>query len=159
LAITLERASDEDFGWLLGGPATHDDLTLPDGGIDHPDVLRLVRAVAERVRAAHGGGTWLIVCEREIVGLCSYMNAPDSAGEVEIGFGIAASCRQRGHATAAVAALIELSRNDIAVRTLLAGTAVWNRASQQVLERNGFHRVGAKTDPEDGDVILWRRDI
>ena len=34
--------------------------------------------------------------------------------------------------------------------------AVANAASQGVLARNGFTRVGESIDPEDGPMIAWR---
>jgi RimJ/RimL family protein N-acetyltransferase len=33
---------------------------------------------------------------------------------------------------------------------------VQNIASQRVLERNGFARIGERSDLEDGELILWR---
>lgn len=40
-------------------------------------------------------------------------------------------------------------------RNLTAETGIDNRASQMVLERDGFTRTGERTDPEDGDLYLW----
>ena len=38
----------------------------------------------------------------------------------------------------------------------IAETSVENRASQRVLERNGFVRCGERVDPEDGVLVAWR---
>ena len=53
---------------------------------------------------------------------------------------------RRGHATRAVAAMLEAARRD-GVRVVLAETIVDNIASQRVLERNGFERFGTRRDP------------
>jgi RimJ/RimL family protein N-acetyltransferase len=115
--------------------------------------------MARRVRARHDRGAWLVVSDGEVVGLCSYKNAPDPDGKVEIGFGIAASRRRQGHATRAVTALLAIAGNDPPVRMLFAETSIANVASQRVLEKSGFTRVGSRTHKEDGDLLLWRRDV
>jgi RimJ/RimL family protein N-acetyltransferase len=154
--IVLLAATDEDFEWFLGGSTTRKDLRLPDGGVDHPETLRVIRNVTRQMKVKHGRGTWLIVSDQEIVGLCGYKNAPDPDGEAEIGFGIAPSRRRRGYATAAVSALVERARADPSIRSLTAETAVTNLASQRVLERNGFRISGARRDPADGEMLFWK---
>ena len=77
-------------------------------------------------------------------------------GEVEIGYGIAPGRRRRGHATRAVALVLDLAREDPAVRTVLADTVLDNVASQRALEKNGFRRAGTHADPSDGEpLIRW----
>ena len=39
-----------------------------------------------------------------------------------------------------------------------AETAADNRASQVVLERNGFRQVGVRQDAGDGPLVCWRRE-
>lgn len=46
---------------------------------------------------------------------------------------------------------------DLRVTAVTAETSVQNQASQRVLERNGFLRTGGRVDPEDGELICWRR--
>jgi RimJ/RimL family protein N-acetyltransferase len=118
----------------------------------------MLRGVARRLRA-HGLALWMIVADGEVVGLCSYKDAPTADGSVEIGYGIAATRRRRGYATRAAAALLDVARQDAAVRTVLADTAVDNASSQRVLAKNGFQRVGTRTDPIDGELIVWRIDV
>ena len=38
-------------------------------------------------------------------------------------------------------------------------TAIANIVSQRVLERNSFVRTGTTYDPDDGELIWWRRDL
>ena len=39
----------------------------------------------------------------------------------------------------------------------MAKTAINNRASQRVLEKNGFTPCGKTIDVEDGELVLWSR--
>ena len=101
----------------------------------------------------------MIVIDNEVVGLCGPKQAPDSDGTVEIGFGVASSRRGRGYATRAVAELINIASRDILLHRLRADTATANIASQRVLERNAFVRTGTRSDPEDGELIVWHREL
>ncbi|MEJ1969829.1 MAG: GNAT family protein [Rhizomicrobium sp.] len=155
----LIPATDAHFTWMLGeGPVPSPDLVLPPDGVEEADVLRLLRRMTRRVHAGGSRGSWLMACEGEVVGLCSYKRAPKD-GVIEIGYGVAASRRGRGHATRAVAAMLDFARSDPAVGTVTAATAVANLASQGVLERNGFRKSGTSHDPDDGDLILWNCDL
>jgi RimJ/RimL family protein N-acetyltransferase len=95
-------------------------------------------------------GSWLIVADDEVVGLCSYKQPPSHDGKVEIGYGIAKGRRGRGYALRAVSALLEQARRNGSVATVTAATATANVVSQSVLERNGFVRTGTTYDPDDG---------
>jgi urease accessory protein UreH/RimJ/RimL family protein N-acetyltransferase len=159
-ATRIVEATDADFAAMLDAQ-THvrAELTAAPGGVETPDVLAHVRAMAANLqRAGHPGRHWLIVSGEEVVGLCGF-KAPPADGHVEIGYGIAASRRRRGHAGAAVRAIIEAVRGDTEVRTLVALTATENIASQHVLMRNGFANVGTQFDPDDGSVIVWRKTL
>jgi RimJ/RimL family protein N-acetyltransferase len=94
-----------------------------------------------------------------VVGLCGFKALPTLDGEIELGYGVAATRQGLGHATAAVAAVVEATRGNPAVRAIVALTAMVNLASQKVLDRNGFQCVGKRSDPEDGDVLFWRKQL
>ncbi len=81
---------------------------------------------------------------------------PPTAGRVEIGYGTGGSRRNRGLATAAVAAVLERAAR-YGVAAVDAETAIANTASQGALERNGFARTGERDDDEEGRVIVWQR--
>lgn len=154
----LVEVADADFAALLRGDAVlSNGLAVPPGGVDEPVVLEHVRAIAARLRAeGYQGGHWMVVAGGEVVGLCGFKHVPSASGEVEIGYGIAAGRRRRGHATAAVAALLDAARRDPAVRAVLAQTAVDNAASQRTLAKNGFERIGTSHDFADGELVVWR---
>jgi RimJ/RimL family protein N-acetyltransferase len=146
---------DSDFAWLLGeGAAAANPPTICEGGVAPAEVIELIRGVAAKNREALGGDVaWLVVAYDEAVGMISFTR-PHDGKRPEIGYGIADSRQGRGHATGAVTALLPIVRAR-GFDGLTAETGVDNRASQLVLERNGFVRTGERTDPEDGDLYLW----
>lgn len=148
-------ATDDDFASLLD-EAPRRGLSLPPGGVETASVLHMLRALARKVRGAFAPAAWLIVEDQEVVGLCSVIRAPDPDGAVEIGYGVAPARRRRGVAGRAVAEVLDWARADPRVAAITAETSVDNRPSQRVLEINGFERVGARTDAEDGPLICWR---
>jgi RimJ/RimL family protein N-acetyltransferase len=154
--IVLIPSVDSDFDWMLGLQPSIRALTLPPGGVDDPGTLAVVRRMNTALLRTHDRGAWMVVQSAEVVGLCGYLRAP-AAGEVEIGFGIAASRRNRGYAAAAVAAMVIAAGDDPLVNIIVARTAVGNIASQRVLARNWFVQAGSEVDDEDGPVLLWRR--
>lgn len=154
---TLVQITDAHFAWLLGErPVPDDGLREAPGGVDAKAVLASLRTLAARLHHAGCHAHWLIVDAGEVVGLCGFKRPPNPAGAVEIGYGIAESRRRLGYATAAVALILARSAQD-GVSLFTAETASSNIASQRVLERNGFDRVGARYDDEDGALILWTK--
>jgi RimJ/RimL family protein N-acetyltransferase len=151
--VRLLAAADAHFAWMLTGEGSFDGLRLPAGGVDQPGVLKYLRRLAGAL------GSWLVIEDGEVAGLCGHKHAPTADGAVEIGYGIAAARRGRGLATRAVAAMLDLAAEDPRIRALTAETAADNIASQRVLEKNGFIRVGTRVDPEDGALILWRSGV
>jgi ribosomal protein S18 acetylase RimI-like enzyme len=156
--VVLIEATDTDFRWMLGEHCSQRGLRLPEGGVDDPVVLGIVRSITMRLHDAGSRASWLVVCNEEVVGLCSYRRPPADRC-VEIGYGIAPSKRGNGYATSAVAAMVEAAALDPSVDTLTAETTVQNLASQGALERNGFARASTRVDVEDGEVIGWARGL
>jgi RimJ/RimL family protein N-acetyltransferase len=154
--VKLLEARDEHFAWLLGEAEAPEGLTQPPGGVDQPWVYRWLR---RGLRERGGRGQWLMAAHGEVVGLCGHKGIPNEAGEVEIGYGVAPERRRLGYATRAVGFLIEAAGADPAVRVLTAQTALNNRPSQRALEANGFAAVGRSHDEDEGEMIVWRRDL
>jgi RimJ/RimL family protein N-acetyltransferase len=158
-ATRLVAATPSHFDWAIAGlegQRSPDGLSLPPGGLEVPEVLAWLARTAAKIKEATGRcGAWLVVHGDEAVGLISFKGPPHD-GAIEIGYGIAPSRRRRGHATAAVGELIaEATRREL---DLIAEAGEDNLPSQRVLEHHGFQRVGARTDPEDGVLISYRRD-
>ncbi len=129
-----------------------------------PDVLPGV-IVEDSIGRFEAGEEWfwcgprlfLEVESGVIAGSGSYRHAP-RGGEVEIGYGVAPACEGRGLASQGTALMIEEAFGRVEVVAVTAETAVANRGSERVLEKNGFVRTGSRVDPEDGPVTRWRLD-
>jgi len=78
--VLLIEATDEAFQWMLGGCELQNGLNLPEGGVDDPVVLGIVRKITAQLHAAGCRGSWMIVVDGEVVGLCSYRR-PVSEGD------------------------------------------------------------------------------
>jgi RimJ/RimL family protein N-acetyltransferase len=156
MPLLLVQLSDDDLAAMLRGDDTvRPGIAQPPGGVDAPDVLARIR----RIRTGYPEGHWMMVADGEAVGLCGIKARPSTQGDVEIGYGVAESRRRRGHATAAVGAIIENAHRLPGIRTIIACTALENFASQHVLERNGFKRTGRRPDPDDSELIVWRKRL
>ena len=86
---------------------------------------------------------FVILDGAEIVGTISLFNVtgrPALSGM--IGYWVDQRRAGRGLATAAVAAILEVAWRDLGLHRVEAGTRADNAASQRVLEKNGFTRVG-----------------
>lgn len=157
-ALRLVVATDAHFIALAANQAP-DGLRLPEGGIDAREVIEMLGALARTVRLKIDPAAWLIVNGDEVVGLCSITKPFVSPGLVEIGYGIAPERRGHGFAASAVGLLLALARADGRIKMVAAETAVDNPASQRVLEKNGFTRIGGRIDPDDGAVFCWQRPV
>jgi RimJ/RimL family protein N-acetyltransferase len=146
----LLSADDRHFAWMIAGGVggTFAGLTLPPDGIAELPILELFRRVAADLRLRHGFGFWLTVHDNEVIGSCGYMRPPSQDGQIEIGYGIATARQKQGFATLALAALMEQTADDATVDKVTAETAVDNRASQRVLEKNGFVSCRPDRTPE-----------
>ena len=95
-------------------------------------------------------GPWVIALEGVAVGGIGCHEPPDSAGTVEIGYGIAEPFRRRGIASAAVRWITGLAFT-AGAGAVQATCLPENVASAGVLARVGFRREGSDADGED----LW----
>jgi RimJ/RimL family protein N-acetyltransferase len=100
---------------------------------------------------------FLLPSERRIIGSGGFKNSPHN-GAVEIGCGVASAYRGQNFATEGVHLLVGEAFSNPVVTAVTAETAVWNIASQRVLEKALFMRSGERVDPEDGPVVTWRRE-
>jgi RimJ/RimL family protein N-acetyltransferase len=89
----------------------------------------------------------------QIVGTGGFKGLP-AIGRIEIGYGVAESCRGRGIATAAVKELCALAFCQPGVTEIYAESATGNRPSRRVLEKTKFRHVGER-QAEAGLVDRW----
>lgn len=151
-------ATDAHFEWACRRQEHErfEGLRAAPGGVEPPAVLTWIRRTAAETSAVLGHpAAWFIVVGDEVIGSISFKGLPTD-GAVEIGYGVAEGLRSRGHATRAVALVCDAASSlGLAV---VAETAADNRASQRVLERNGFVRCGEREDPEEGVLVRFRRE-
>ena len=148
------ETSREDYASLLSGLAPRT-FTLADTPIAVVEILQMLADLDERIAETFSPASWLIVEQNEVVGLCSIIRPPEH-GEIAIGYGIAPSRQRRGIASRAVGEIVDWARANERVLAVTADTGVDNIASQRVLIRNGFLRVGERMDDEDGPLLCWR---
>lgn len=100
----------------------------------------------EVLLSQYGAGTaapYVIVDGGEVVGRITITNivrGPFRSGS--LGYWVAEAHNGRGLASAAVAEVAGCAFGDLGLHRLQADTLVHNRASQRVLTRNGFERIG-----------------
>ena len=157
MTVRLVPATNEHFARILAGERPDAGVAPPDTPVAEPEVLAMLAGLAGQIAEAFSPAAWLIVADDQLVGLLSATAVPDD-GRLQIGYGIAPGAQGRGHATAAVAALREWALRDHRLRALLAETRTDNIASQRVLERNGFVKIGERLDEEDGALFCWQAD-
>jgi RimJ/RimL family protein N-acetyltransferase len=150
----LIEATDADFAALIAGEPPGG-LAVAEGGVEAPEVVAMLRGLSAEVGESFRPNAWLIVEDGEVVGLTSLVRTPYVGDTVMVGYGVAASRRERGIARRAVAELLAWARADQRVSTVTAETSIHNAASQRVLEANGFTRSGERTDEEDGELFCW----
>lgn len=145
------------FASLLAGERPEPDIALGATPVAEAEVLAMLAGLAETVAESFAPSAWLIVAGGKLVGLMSVTAVlPD--GVLQIGYGVAPGAQGRGHASAAVNALVAWASSDERVEALYAETRTDNIASQRVLERNGFVRIAERLDEEDGALFCWRID-
>ncbi len=149
--MKLYTPGQTEIAILQGGPAKFRSFVVVEGAL--PPAFLLERA------SVPGDGDWLIPrlfvdeTHGEIVGSGCFKSAPRD-GKVEIGYGIAQGRNNRGHATAAVALMVNAAFDSAQVDAVLASSLPGNGPPRRVLEKCGFRVCGAGMD-EEGPVELW----
>lgn len=92
--------------------------------------------------------------ENKMIGDLCIVGEPNAAGEIEIGYGTYEAFMGRGFMTEIVGGIIEWSKTQPKVKSLIASTEKTNRASFRVLEKNRFVKVG-----ETETLFKWRLDL
>jgi RimJ/RimL family protein N-acetyltransferase len=93
--------------------------------------------------------------ERDVVGVCAFVKAPDGEGEVEIAYGIFPRFENRGLGSATAAALVAIATARPEIRRVVAHTAPEHNASSRILERVGMRYAGEATDKDIGTCWRW----
>jgi RimJ/RimL family protein N-acetyltransferase len=157
VGLEIREFGPQDAVQVAAFVATGDRTALPPGSPD--DVGAVEGWLAETVhrRRLDGEGVHLAmvaVSAGEIVGSIGLRGTDWDAGHTEIGYGVQAGRRGRGHATVAARAVGLWALTDCGMRRVQLGARVDNVASLRVAEKAGYHREGtlrmAESDGEEG---------
>ncbi|MFJ6756244.1 GNAT family N-acetyltransferase [Streptomyces sp. NPDC091273] len=145
VAVLLdENATSDD--WIAGYPLPGSKFAAGGFGRRTADQMRHGFGMYQLVRASDG----LVIGEMGF-------HAPPSGGVVEVGFGLAESCRGAGYATEALTELVRWAFSQAGVDQVVGRTMADNTPSQGVLTRTGFQHVS-----RDGDIerfVLGAADL
>lgn len=145
-SVTLVPVPHDVALAVVAGADVHAPLSAlglrPARGWPHPDSADGLRPLAEHGAPGDDGG-WLICRDEEVVGDCGWLGGPDHDGDVELGYGLAASARGQGVGTEAVAVLAAWAERQPGARRLVAQVQVGNESSRRLLARLGFEEEAA----------------
>lgn len=137
------------LGKLLGAAVPP---SWPPGEYDH-DAMEFFRDRLSESAGAVGWYGWYAILRTDdgggpvVVGSGGYFGPPGPDGVVEIGYSVAPEFRVRGFATELVRALVSRAFSVPGVVRVVAHTTDANPGSVLVLERSGFTRAGAGSEP------------
>jgi putative acetyltransferase len=155
MTVTLLPISPSELGELARGE-TPPAAKRNAGPESLPPVFVAARALEHLAngKALHWCGTYFILRSEDqvVVGACGFKDVPIN-GVIEIGYAVAANCRNQGIATRAMAALVAIAFASDEVHQVLAQINPGNIASAKVVEKLGFVRAGNIVD-EDGEVLV-----
>jgi RimJ/RimL family protein N-acetyltransferase len=117
-------------------------------GWPHADTLDALRMV---VNEDAPWPVWLVTLDGLVIGDCGTVGQVDEAGDVEIGFGLAAERRGFGYGTELVQGLAQWLARQPGVRRIVArGVLAGNTPSRRALERAGF-----RLESTDGGLVSY----
>ncbi|MEO7224263.1 MAG: GNAT family N-acetyltransferase [Devosia sp.] len=152
-ALDAEEAGGAELARLLAvkpppsWPPEHSDA----------DTREWMRNLLRRHPDEPGYSAWYLIAEGELVGNMGYTGPPDAEGAVEIGYSVVAERHRRGYASAGVDLLVARAFADPRVAVVAAHTLVDGLASQGVLLKAGFARVGGPIETDEGEVLRFER--
>jgi ribosomal-protein-alanine N-acetyltransferase len=99
---------------------------------------------------------WTLISKKDnkMVGDLCFVGAPNSDGEIEIGYGTYDIFAGLGFMTEAVGGMISWAKKQPEILAIIADTEKQNIASFRVLEKNGFVKTG-----ETETLLKWRLSV
>jgi len=158
--LVLRVSLPDEIEWLLAGDSRR--LELANGFKYPPDDPNLGIDLEWHLRELRADPTQLpwrirLIVERSsntVIGSINLKGAPDSEGDVEIGWGLNESYRGRGYATEAAAAVIRWAFQQAGVCSVSATVPDDNHASQRVARRLGLTRTASTRR----NLPLWKME-
>ena len=116
------------------------------------DTIPKIVANIELSNGPTGFESWVIITKQEmkIIGDVGFKGIPNQAGEIDLGYGIIASERQKGYAFEAAKALCDWAISQENVNTITAKCLIENEGSRKILENVGFKKAC-----QDSSMIFW----
>lgn len=159
LRLRVVPATTQDLDQLINDEAAFEKrcgLTVLEGYTEFPEALQRAREMLEDGTVDPEWWTHLFIDERNrVVGLGGYAGAPNGAGVIEIGYGVAPEVRGQGYATNSVKQLVGKAFSQPEIREIIAHTLAEQDASTRVLEKTGFTKVEELEDPQEGPIWRW----
>lgn len=92
---------------------------------------------------------WTLVLKKtnQMVGDLCFMGGPNTAGEIELGYGTYDHFIGQGYMTEAVAGMVKWAMQQPNVSIIVANTDKGNTASHKILQKNGFEQY-AETETQ-----------
>ena len=98
--------------------------------------------------------TAILRAENKMIGDLCMVGQPNTAGEIEIGYGTYAAFQNCGYMTEIVGGLIAWCTTQFRIKSILASTNKTNVASFKVLEKNDFVKIG-----ETETAFNWKLEL
>lgn len=92
--------------------------------------------------------------ENKMIGDLCIVGEPNTAGEIEIGYGTYDEFRGKGFMTEIVSGIIEWANTQQKVKAIIASTNKTNSASFKVLEKNNFVKIN-----ETEELFHWKLNL
>lgn len=128
----------------------------PGNGWPDPETLDTLPRIIKnlnKVSRPSGFESWMIVdtSNNLLIGDIGFKGVPGVDGEIDLGYGVIASERNKGFAYEAAAAILEWAFNQKKVKAITASCLIDNLGSQKILSLLNFSII-----EEDNDMIYWR---
>lgn len=108
-----------------------------------------------------GFTSWIFIekSTKQVIGDGGYKGNPNAQGEIEIGYEIIKSKRQKGYATEAIEALLEWTLTQNEVKSIIAKCHYENIPSQNLLDKLGFKIIGEEDEMDLYQIKLEENSL
>ena len=152
---------------LLDGdePAARRELDVDVPADLTADAAHVLRLRLEQMLGRPELQQWLLrlmvprTAPRRAVGHIGFHGPPDADGRVEVGYTVQPAHRRQGLATEACQALFAWARDEHGVTRFRASVSPGNEPSLAVVRGLGFRQTGRQWDEEDGEELVFERDL
>lgn len=98
--------------------------------------------------------TAILKSENKMIGDLCIFGEPNANGEIEIGYGTYDEFQNKGFMTEIVSGIIDWTKAQSNVESIIASTDKTNTASFKVLKKNGFNKIG-----QTETLFNWKLEI